>query len=76
MSALPPPRRRGARSRRSATRVPEPLAHAQVREANLLRPVDHLDVDAGAEPHAIEERVAIARLANGARATARLDVTP
>ena len=47
--------------------VAERLAHGHVAEAVLLGPVDHLDVDAGAQPNPVEERVPVDGLAHGAR---------
>ena len=68
MSALPPPTSTQHRVARGQGLVAaQPLAHRQVGEAVLLGAVDDLDVDAGAQPHAVEEGLAVLGLAHGAR---------
>jgi hypothetical protein len=47
--------------------VLERLADRDVGQAVLLRAVDHLHVDTGAQAHAVEEGVAVGGLADGAR---------
>ena len=68
MSALPPPTSTSSVSpASSAGVVAQRLAHRHVGEAVLLGAVDHLDVDAGAQPDAVEEGVAVRGLAHRAR---------
>jgi len=47
--------------------VSENLAHRHVRQAILLRPVDHLHVDAGAQAHPVDEGVAVQGLSHRTR---------